>query len=96
MMANTDSKHTSITGRKKWRSRRHSTITHTLIEGRKKWRPKRHSLNQPRSRESKEERKERRYRRVERRERKRGVDGVVEEDQQGLCNWKHKSDEKGR
>ena len=43
-----------------------------------------------------EERKERRYRRVERRERKRGVDVVVEEDQQGLGNWKHKGDEEGR
>ena len=27
---------------------------------------------------------------MERRERKRGVDGVVEEDQQALANWKHK------
>ena len=38
-------------------------------------------------RKSKKERKERRHRRVERRERKKGVDGVVEEDQQGLGNW---------
>ena len=34
--------------------------------------------------------------RVERRERKKGGDGVVEEDQQGRGNWKHKSDEEGR
>ena len=33
---------------------------------------------------------------MERRERKNGVDGVVEEDQQGRGNWKHKSDEEGR
>ena len=31
--------------------------------------------------------------RGERRESKKGVDGVVEEDQQGLGNWNHKSDE---
>ena len=33
---------------------------------------------------------------MERRVRKKGVDGVMEEDQQGLGNWKHKSDEEGR
>ena len=33
---------------------------------------------------------------MERRERKNGVDGVVEENQQGLGNWKHRSDEEGR
>ena len=29
-------------------------------------------------------------------ERKNGVDGSVEEDQQGRGNWKHKSDEESR
>ena len=33
---------------------------------------------------------------VERRERKKGVDGVMEEDQQGLGNWKHRINEEGR
>ena len=33
---------------------------------------------------------------MERRKRKRGVDGVVEEDQQGLGNQKHKIDEERR
>ena len=33
---------------------------------------------------------------MERRERKKGVDGVVEEDQQGLGNTKHRSNEDGR
>ena len=34
---------------------------------------------------------------MKRSERKKGVDGVVEEDQQGRGNWwKHKSDEEGR
>ena len=33
---------------------------------------------------------------MERRERKKGVDGVVEEDQQGLGNRKHRSYEEGR
>ena len=47
-------------------------------------------------RKAKEERKERRHRRVERRERKKGVDSVVEEDQQGRGNRKHRSDEEGR
>ena len=47
-------------------------------------------------RKAKEARKERRHRRVERRARKKVVDGVVEEDQQGLCNRKHRSDEEGR
>ena len=52
-------------------------------------------INQER-RESKEERKEKRHKRVEGRERKKGVAGVVEEDQQGLGHWMHKSDEEGR
>ena len=74
----------------------YSMYIHTLIEGRKKWRPRGTvQINQER-RESKEERKERRHRRVERRERKKGVDGLVEEDRQGLGNWKHKSDGEGR
>ena len=30
---------------------------------------------------------------MERRERKKGVDGIVEEDQQGRGNWKHGSDD---
>ena len=29
-------------------------------------------------------------------ERKKGGDGVVEENQQGPGNWKHRSDEEGR
>ena len=33
---------------------------------------------------------------MERRERKKGVDEVMEEDQQRLGNWKHKSNEEGR
>ena len=33
---------------------------------------------------------------MERKERKSAVDGVVEEDQQGRGNWKHRSDEEGR
>ena len=33
---------------------------------------------------------------MERRERKKGVDGVVEADQQGRGTWKHKSYEEGR
>ena len=50
-------------------------------------------------RESKGESKERRHRRVERRERKKGfkgVDCVVEEDQQVLGNMKHNGYEEGR
>ena len=68
---------------------------HTLIKGNKKWRPRRHSPKQPRK-QGISERKERRHRRVERREGKKGVDWVVEEDQQVLGNWKHKSVEEGR
>ena len=47
-------------------------------------------------RESKKERKERRHRRVERRASKKGVDCVVEDDQQDLGNWEHKNDKVGR
>ena len=32
---------------------------------------------------------------MERRERKKGVDGAVEEDQQGLGTWKHSEAESG-
>ena len=76
------------------------SINHTIIKERKKWRAigglgGTVQINQER-RKAKEERKERRHRRVERRERKKGVDGVVEEDQQGRGNWKHRSDEEGR
>ena len=66
---------------------------HTLIKERNGGLGGTVQINRER-RKAKEERKERRHRRVERRERR--VDGVVEEDQQGLGNWKHRSDEEGR
>ena len=66
------------------------------MKDRTKWRPEAQSKSTEKRRKAKEERKERRHSRKERRERKKGVDGVVEEDQQGRGNWKHKSDEEGR